>query len=155
MLNEYQKADEKGQSKVLNQLEKIFSGYSYDITQHYVDNNTVDIDMSITGKTENNVYKYYLEAKDRNYTHTSFGGEWFLEENKLNELLAREGKSFYVNTFSDDWLIIWDLRNLDYKSLKSGWKKLPKTTLHPEQGKIWKFVYYLPTEKAVYSSAYI
>lgn len=155
MLDEYQLSDKKGQKKVLNQLEKIFSGYTYDITQHYVDANTVDIDMSITGKTENNVYKYYLEAKDRNYIHTSFGGEWMIEKDKLNELLSRNGKSYYVNTFMDDWLCIWDLRNLDFQTLKSGWKNLPKTTLHPEQGKILKFVYYLPIEKAVYSSSFI
>lgn len=153
-MDKFQIADQYGQSKVINQLEKIFANHTLQFNQHYVDKSTVDIDMYVTTPL-GNTYEYNLEAKDRTYTHTAFGGEWMIEEHKLKELLAKGDKSFYVNTFSDDWIVFWDLSKIDINSIRKEWKKLPKCTVDPTQGYSTRPVYYLPLDMAAYSSKFI
>lgn len=153
-MDKYQIYDEKGQAKVVDQLCKIFSGQTVNFEQHYIDKSTVDIGMTAT-TSNGKAYVYCLEAKDRTYAHTAFGGEWMIEEHKLNELLTREGKPFYVNTFSDDWIVFWDLSKIDIKSIRKEWKNLPKSTVDPSLGKSIRPVYYLPIDKATYSSRFV
>lgn len=153
-MNKYTNADKKGQTILIEQLNKIFDGYNVDITQHYIDKATVDIDMNVTS-TDGNTYEYNIETKDRQYSHTSFGGEWLIEEHKINELKNKKGKALYANTYADDWLCIWDLNKLDLNELRTELKWLPKSTVDIHRGKTWKRVYYLPIEKAVYSSPFL
>lgn len=152
-MDNFQKVDKYGQQKVVNQLHKIFNGYNLNITQHYLDKSTVDINMYVTTPTGNKLL-YNMEAKDRTYTHNQFG-EWFIEDDKYRELMARNGKAYYVNTFRDNWLTIWDLTKIDISTLKSEYRYLPKCTLNPEWGKVNKLVYYLPNNLACYSSTFI
>ena len=153
-MDNFQIVDQYGQEKVINQLTKIFAGNKLDFDQHYIDKSTVDIDMYVT-TPQGKQYCYCLEAKDRTYTHTAFGGEWLLEESKYKELIAKDGKCFYVNTFSDNWLAVWDLRNIDITDMRKEWKKLPKSTLDPSRGYSVRPVYYLPIDKACYSAPFI
>ena len=153
-MNKFTDADKKGQTILIDQLEKIFDGYSVDITQHYVDKSTVDIDMIVTS-TDGNKYEYNIETKDRQYSHTSFNGEWLIEEHKVKELLQKKGKPMYANTFNDKWLCVWNLEEIDFDTLRTEYKWLPKCTVDIHKGKTWKKVYYLPVDMAVYSSAFI
>ena len=153
-MDEFQKTDAYGQQKVIEQLSKIFKGNTLTFNQHYIDKSTVDIDMYVTTPL-GNTYTYNLEAKDRTYPHTAFGGEWMIEVNKYDELLNKDGKAFYVNTFGDDYITFWDLSKIEKSTLKCEYKLLPKCTLHPEYGKVKKLVYYLPNNLACYSSKYL
>ena len=154
LMNKYTNADKKGQAILVDQLEKIFNGYTVDINQHYIDKATVDLDMNVTS-SDGNTYEYSIETKDRQYNHTSFGGEWLIEEHKVLELKNKKGKALYANTYADNWLCIWDLNKLDFNTLRSEYRWLPKSTVEVQKGKSWKKVYYLPISKAVYSSSFI
>lgn len=152
-MNKFTNADKNGQTILLNQLEKIFDGYTVNVTQHYQDNATVDVDMYVTNNTTNNTYLYNIETKDREYTHTYFK-EWLIEEHKVKELLAKNGKPIYANTFKDKWLIMWDLSKIDFSKVRSEYKWLPDTTVI-KKGNKKKLVYYLPVDMAVYSSPFL
>ena len=153
-MDKFQIADQYGQSKVIDQLNKIFVNHTLQFDQHYVDKSTVDIDMYVTTPL-GNTYTYNLEAKDRTYSHTAFSGEWMIEAHKYNELIAKGDKSFYVNTFGDNWIVFWDLSKIDINQLRYEYKLLPKSTLCPERGKVEKLVYYLPLDKAAYCNQFI
>jgi hypothetical protein len=153
-MDDFQLTDQKGQQKVVDQLTKIFKGNSLQFIQHYIDKSTVDIDMYVTTPL-GNTYTYNLEAKDRTYSHTAFGGEWMIEQHKLKELLDKDGKPFYVNTFSDNWIIFWDLSKIDINSIRMEWKNLPNCTVDPSRGSSVRPVYYLPISQASYSSQFI
>lgn len=153
-MDKFQIADQYGQSKVINQLTKIFAGNKLNFNQHYIDKSTVDIDMYVTTPL-GNTYEYNLEAKDRTYNHTAFSGEWMIEEHKLKELIGKNGKAFYVNTFADDWIVFWDLSKIDINSIRKEWKKLPICTVDPTRGYSVRPVYYLPIDKAAYCKEFI
>lgn len=152
-MDKFQIFDKNGQQKVVNQLQRIFTNHKLDVNQHFVDKSTVDIDMVVTTPLGHK-YKYWMEAKDRTYSHTAFGGEWMIEEHKYNELLNREGKVFYVNTFGDDYIAFWDLKKINKSELRTEYKLLPRTTVE-DRGKVEKLVYYLPIDKAVYAKPFI
>lgn len=149
----YDITDKKGQDKVVNQLTKIFEGKKLKFTQHYLDKNTVDINMTVTCDS-GNIYTYNLEAKDRKYAHDYFSS-WVIEENKWDELCKRNGKAFYVNTFPDGWITFWDLSKINREELKHETRLLPKNTLEPAKGRVAKSVYYLPMSLACYSSSFL
>ena len=77
-----------------------------------------------------------------------------IEEHKYNELMNREGKVFYVNTFGDDYIAFWDLKKINKSELRTEYKLLPRTTVE-DRGKVEKLVYYLPIDKAVYAKPFI
>lgn len=152
-MDKYDIADKNGQDKVVSQLTKIFEGKVLKFTQHYLDKNTVDINMTVTCSS-GNTYVYNLEAKDRTYAHDYFGS-WMIEESKWDELTKREGKAYYVNTFPDGWITFWDLSKINKDEIKHEMRKLPKNTLEPQKGWVEKSVYYLPMSLACYSSSFI
>lgn len=152
-MDKFQKVDEYGQGKVIEQLVKIFNGKSLEFDQHFIDKSTVDIEMKVT--TNNNMYNYVIEAKDRYYNHDAFGGEWLIEKKKYDELMKRKGKCYYANTFYDDYLVVWNLNELDITELRKEVKELPYKTLSSEFGKKQKEVIYLPVSKACYCNKFI
>lgn len=145
---QYHQLDNYGQGRAIEQLSKIFSGHTVTYTQHITDSGTVDIEMEINGN-----YTYFIEVKDRWYDHQLFS-TWYLEVDKYNELIKRGGKAYYLNTFIDDWCVVWDLSKLDMSQVQTGKVYLWHSTLEKDY-KMWKDVYYLPTEKAVYNRAFI
>ena len=149
-MNIYSQMDSYGQVKVIDQLDKIFYAHTVTYTQHITDYCTVDINMNITkGDTQ---LIYNLEAKDRTYTHNRFN-EWYLQVDKYEELIKR-GNAYYVNTFKDNWLVVWNLSQMDMSQVRMGKEYLWHSTVEKDY-KMWKPVYYLPLSKAVYSSAFI
>lgn len=147
-MKQYQQLDCYGQGKAIEQLDKIFSGHTVTYTQHITDSGTVDIEMDINGNCT-----YFIEVKDRWYDHNRFS-TWYLEADKYNELIKRGGKAYYLNTFKDDWCVVWDLTKMDMSQVQTGKEYLWHSTVEKDY-KVWKDVYYLPTEKAVYNSAFI
>lgn len=149
-MTKYQIADEKGQNKVIEQLDKIFSGHTHTYTQHVYDYGRIDIEMSFNDKN----LTYFFEAKDRGYNHNAFGGEWLIEEHKLKELTNKEN-SFYINTFKDNWLCVWNLSNINIDEIKSEIRYLEKKHLEPEKGKEYRKVYFLNVKDCCYSQPFI
>jgi hypothetical protein len=148
----FTKKDQEGQEKLVNQLQLILSACTdLTIEQHYIDKCTVDV--FVTATTKSSAACYAFEAKDRTYSHNRFD-EIILEIPKYESLMERcvTHKPMYVHTFSDDWLIIWDLSKL--KNLKKECRYLPKTTVE-DRGKEWRWVYLLPIDQCVYSNSFI
>lgn len=145
-MNTFQQLDEYGQSKVIPELNNIFSGFSMTYEQHVIDKGRIDI--YFTAEKNGNKYDYASECKDRWYTHTQFD-EWFIEVDKYNELMNSGKKPLYINTFKDDWLIIWDLQKC--KTLKEEERWLDKSTVAKWRGKVKKKIYLLSTKEAVIS----
>lgn len=150
-MDNFSKKDKQGQVKVVNQLDKLFSGHTHTFSLHYIDKARIDIEMDLTASTTNNIYHYNIECKDREYNHQAFD-KWMIEEHKINELINKKG--YYANTYTDDWLMVWDISKLDISTLPSEIKELNKTTV-VNTGKNKRKVYYLPTELAVYSSKFV
>lgn len=157
-MDKFTKADQVGQEKLVNQLNKIFSNCTLTIDQHYIDKETVDVYTTAT--TVSNVsYLYVFEAKDRTYKHNAkfiTDEGVILEIPKYKELMARkdEYKPMYVHTFSDDWISIWDVSKLDMTKIKCVLKYLPKTTVE-DRGKEWRYVYLIPRSECVYDNSFI
>ena len=63
-MNYYRMKENIGQSKVIDQLEKIFSACTLNFEQHATDFETVDIYMTAT-TVNGNEYYYCFEEKDR------------------------------------------------------------------------------------------
>lgn len=147
-MNIYNEYDKMGQNKVINALDNIFSAHTHTYTQHIEDCDIVDIEMSLTSSTTNNVFKYVMEAKDREYSSTAYDS-WYLEEKKKNSLFQRSERPYYVNTFTDGKIVFWDLSKLDFYSIETKYIYLPKTTVE-KSDKIKKKVYMLPLSSAVY-----
>lgn len=153
-MNRCKEADRVGQQKVINELIKLFSGATLNIQQHWVDGATIDI--AITATTKNNEYYYIIEGKDRNYNHDSFNGEWFLEKDKYESMMEyrRNNKVLYINTFKDNYMVVWDITKINLDNIKKGTKNLPKCTMYPSEKKE-KTVYYLPLTDAIYCQPFI
>ena len=150
-MNKFQKLDTYGQSKVINELNEIFTKYQMNYDQHIIDKGRVD--LFFTASTVDNHYMYASECKDRWYNHVKFN-EWMIEIDKYNELMNNVDKGYkplYINTFEDNWLIIWDLSKIDISEIKKEQRWLDKSTVAKERGKVLKWVYLLPTELAVYN----
>jgi len=147
-MNIYNEYDKIGQNKVINALDIIFSAHTHTYTQHIEDCDTIDIEMDLTASTTNNVFRYIMEAKDREYSSTAYDS-WYLEEKKKNSLFQRSSNPFYVNTFTDGKIAFWDLSKLDFNNIETRYIYLPKTTAE-KSDKIRKKVYMLPLSSAVY-----
>lgn len=129
-------ADYKGQQKVIKALHQIFDGYftSMTIDPHFDDYSPIDIYMS--GTLPNNTeIKYAIETKDRNMEHTAYAEEgYILEDHKKTKLeeAAKDGyRPIYINTFTDDYLIAWDISKVNFDECgTTGKKKWSQTTVY-------------------------
>jgi hypothetical protein len=143
--NIFTETDAQGQSKVVPELITLLSAATLTFEQHIEDNGCIDI--LLTATTTNNNYLYAAECKDRKYKHT-YSNEWFLEKKKYKRLMEAHKKGYkplYINTFKDDWIIIWDLTKCHLKTKE---KVLSKTTV-VDSGQIKKDIYLLNIQDAV------
>ena len=131
-MNEYNKRDYWGQKKVLPTLKQMFSGCTLTIDQHFNDKNEIDIYITATTKNNREVW-YAIECKDRNYNHEYFKKNGFLiEQTKINALeRAKENgyRPIYLNTFTDNICIIWNVANVNWDELKEYKGMLPIATV--------------------------
>ena len=152
-MDKYTQKDQQGQSKVVNELHKIFSACTLTIDQHYLDKSTVDIYVTATTQTGKESY-YAIEAKDRDYNHNTFN-DYILEIPKYNELIKKvKYKPLYVNTFKDNWMTIWNLNDIDVNTVKKEYRYLPKVTVE-DKGKEWRWVYFVAPETSIYNKKFI
>lgn len=153
-MDRFAAADKKGQAKLVDQLNKIFSGQTITIDQHYIDKETVDIYMTATTKS-NISYFYVFETKDRKFDHNKYG-DCMLDVKKYEELIKRKGKykPMYVHTFQDDWLSIWDISKIDISKYE------PKTISRKRytvvnSDKIDRKSYLIPRSECVYDKSFV
>lgn len=90
------------------------------------------------------------ELKDREYNSTTFDS-WICEKEKLERIQAKvkkrkDIKVMYINTFTDDKILFWDITN--YAPKKYYKKVLPKNTAE-DNGDKEKDIFYLPTDKSI------
>ena len=139
--------DAYGQNKALNIIKDIFSGYTLNIEQHIEDKGRVDILMTAT--TKNKEYYYAIECKDRYFPHNHYD-DMMIEVNKYNTLKDYSSlgyKPIYLNTFSDDTYLIW---NLNTCVKKEGYKTAKKTTV-VEGEPVNRLRYFLPVSGYTFS----
>ena len=116
MMNEFNDADKYGQDKVMNTITTLLSGCTLNIERHFDDTNPIDVYITATTKSGKEVY-YAIECKDRKMAHTKYQDEGYIIENhKMKELMKAANKGYrplYLNSFNDDYIIIWNLNNID------------------------------------------
>ena len=132
-MNKFDEADYFGQKKILPTLKQMFSGCTLQIDQHFDDKNSVDIYITATTKNNKEVW-YAIECKDRKMTHNKYKDEgYIIEDWKVKELLNASSKGYrpiYLNSFSDDYIVVWNLNNIDFsKCGETGEKQFHRTTV--------------------------
>lgn len=144
LFNEY---DKYGRSKVIRWINETYpERYKLDPKQGEYDRTDIDA----TGYTKSSEVWYKIECKDRWYPHTDFGGEWVIEDKKIKELRDGFRKGVYINTFSDDYIVVWDISSMSDEEIKnlpvkeSNWKR---TTVE-DNGRVKKVKKLLPLSKA-------
>ena len=147
-MDKFTVADQYGQEKVLNILPQIFSGCSIVYEQHIEDKGRVDIELTATTSSGNS-YKYAIECKDRTYKSTDYD-TWMLEWMKYNDLMKYQEmgyKPIYINTFSDNKYLVW---NVNKTPIIRKTYTTNKTTVEASD-KVTKVRYMLPTSGCCYS----
>ena len=133
-MNLFNEADKYGQNKVLPTIKMLFSGATdLNIEQHFNDTSSIDIYMTATTKDSREHY-YAIECKDRKMLHTKYADDgYIIEDWKVKELM-REYKNGYVpiylNSFTDDYIICWDVSKIDFDECgETGAKQFHRTTV--------------------------
>lgn len=116
-MDKFNDADMHGQDRILPTLKAVFSGCTLNIERHFDDKNPIDIYVTATTKSGKEVL-YAIECKDRKMTHTKYKDDgYIIEDKKINELMKAANKGYrplYLNSFNDDYVIIWNLNNIDF-----------------------------------------
>ena len=147
-MDKYSVADQQGQDKVLAILPQIFSACSIVYKQHIEDKGRVDIELTAT-TSSNRTYRYAIECKDRAYKSDDYE-TWMMETQKYNDLMEYSAKGYkpiYINTFSDNKYLVWDVSKTPIirKTYTTN-----RTTVE-NNGKVTKVRYMLPTSGCCYS----
>lgn len=137
-------ADYKGQQKAIPALQHLFEPYFTTLTidPHFDDYSSIDLYMY--GTLPNNTQiKYAIECKDRNMEHTAYAEEgYIIEDFKKEKLLkaAEEGyRPIYLNTFTDDYMVVWDLNKVDFTQCgETGEKTYHRTNVMKESDPTYK-----------------
>ena len=129
----FHNADKAGQAKVIPTLKNIFSAFTLTIDAHTDDYGGIDLYFTAT-TTNGHQYIYCAECKDRVMPHYTFGEEgYILEQHKKKKLekASEQGyKPLYINTFTDNKMIVWDLSKINYNECgTTGNKTFHNTTV--------------------------
>lgn len=110
------------------------------------------VDIYFTATTTN--YKevpYVAEIKERLYSLAEPNNKityWMLETYKIDNLLnEKKHRPLYINFFTNNRILIWDLNKIDFSKLELRKMKLAKNTLE-DTGKKIKIFYDLPSDWA-------
>lgn len=113
-------------------------------------NNRVDIYFTAT-TTNNKEVAYVGEIKERKYPLSNPNNKvtyWMLQLDKLEELKKnKEHRPLYINIFSNNIILVWDLNKLDFSNMEKKKMELKKTTLEDTGTKI-KHYFDLPSNMA-------
>lgn len=132
-MDKFAEADNYGQCKVIPTIKGIFSACTLTIDQHFDDKNSIDIYITATTKNQKEIY-YAIECKDRKMSHTKYAEDgYIIEDHKVKELLKASEKGYrpiYLNSFSDDYIVVWNLDKIDFsKCGETGEKQFHRTTV--------------------------
>ena len=144
----FTQADKAGRDKVINHINSKYPNrYRMEVKVGEYDSTDIDV----TGYTKSNEVWYTWECKDRCFPHTAFTGEWVIEDKKIAALRGNtDRKGYYVNTFSDGYMVIWDISGMSDEEIEGlpvkecTWKK----TTVVDSGKEKKVKKLLPLSKA-------
>lgn len=147
-INLFTQADKAGRDKVINHINSKYPNrYKMEAKVGKYDRTDIDV----TGYTKNNEVWYTWECKDRDYPHTAFTGQWVIEDDKIVALRKSSNrKGYYVNTFTDGYIAIWDISSMTEEEInslpvkESDWKK----TTVIDTGREKKVKKLLPLSKA-------
>lgn len=113
-------------------------------------NNRVDIYFTAT-TTNNKEVAYVAEIKERKYPLSNPDNKvtyWMLQLDKLEELKKnKEHRPLYINIFSNNIILVWDLNKLDFSKIDKKEMELKKTTLEDTGTKV-KHYFDLPSNMA-------
>ena len=137
----FDSTDMHGQSRILPTIKALFSGCTLQIEQHYEDKGGVDIYITATTKSGKEVL-YAIECKDRKMSHTKYQDSgYIIEDHKMKELMKAANKGYrplYLNSFNDDYVIIWNLNNIDLNECgETGEKQFHRTTVKKSNNDIY------------------
>lgn len=147
-LDKYQKKDYEGQEKASLALTQLFGKYE-DVTMEHHITDRGRIDIFLTVKHKGIMYKYAIECKDRDFTSTTFD-TCMLNPDKWGWLMAYKKmgyKPLFLNTFTDDKYVIWDVSISDWYV---GMVEVPVSTVDKSKGKTLEPRYFLPVEDCIY-----
>jgi hypothetical protein len=142
MTTQYEKDDEKGRNIFINYCEQ----QPWCKINKLAKNKFAKWDVSyFSGNTQ-----MIGEIKKRKYTSDAFS-DWYIQEDKWDALIQIKGDSdakiTYINHFTDDSTMIWDLTDMDKEKLESGLRLLQENDYSDKL--VWKKVYLLPSRDAV------
>ena len=141
-MNLFHKADKAGQKKVKDTIKVLFSGCTLTRDEHIEDSGYIDIYITATTATNTSI-TYAIEAKDRDMPHTKYAEEGYILEDwkkkKLEEASKQGYRPLYINTFTDNKMIVWNLNKIDYsKCGETGERIFHKTTVMKSNNDLYK-----------------
>lgn len=118
----------------------------------YPTETTNPVDIYFTATTINNREVPYVgEIKERKYPLSKPDNKitnWMLETYKLDALMAKKDHiPLYINFFSNNYMLVWNLNKIDFSKLEIRKMKLAKTTVE-DTGKKIKIFYDLSSDWA-------
>lgn len=125
-MTEFQKADNYGRDKVITTLVTVLTPYLNNIEVTYTGiKDKEDIFIIGNNKKTNNIIKYCIECKDRKFEHTKYDNDemkdeergYIIEQHKKEYLITQSQYGMiplYVNSFSDDYMVVWNLNKVDW-----------------------------------------
>ena len=125
-MTEFQKADNYGRDKVITTLVTVLTPYLDNIEVTYTGiKDKEDIFIIGNNKKTNNIIKYCIECKDRKFEHTKYDNDemkdeergYIIEQHKKEYLITQSQYGMiplYVNSFSDDYVVVWNLNKVDW-----------------------------------------
>lgn len=113
-------------------------------------NNRVDIYFTAT-TINNKEVAYVGEIKERKYPLSNPDNKvtyWMMEIDKLEELKKnKEHRPLYINFFTNNMILVWDLKKIDFSILEKKEMELKKKTMENKGTKI-KHYFDLPSDWA-------
>lgn len=140
-MNEFSKADKYGRDKVKDRLLSLFSNYLSNVDLYYCEDDTSRSDIFVSGWTNNDkLITYCIECKDRKFEHTKYEEGYIIEQPKKEYLITQSRYGMiplYVNSFSDNYMAVWNLNKINWDDCGTTGEKTFETTT-VKKGKLYQ-----------------
>ena len=126
------KCDKEQKELVKALIVELFKNYDVIFDEENDKNEYADIDILFTAYTKDGYFvrRYAMEMKQRLYDYSDFGGDWFIEMKKYNDLLDYQSSGYtsvYFNSFNDGYFCIWDIKDIVKNHKEGDWTIKPHT----------------------------
>lgn len=148
-MNEFSKADKYGRDKVKDRLLSLFENNLNNVDLYYCEDDTSRSDIFVSGWSNNDkLITYCIECKDRKFEHTKYDNDkmedeergYIIEQPKKEYLITQSQYGMiplYVNSFSDNYMAVWNLNKINWdNSGTTGEKTFETTTV--KKGKLYQ-----------------